>query len=100
MGQNKGKREPYYLLTSAATHPLNKKARKKTEQTYAVIVAVAFGVAKEEGEEAKWTGVDRVERRLLGRRDDPKLNSKVGPTCQRWSGWKTDRTSARRRCPI
>jgi len=61
MGQNKGKREPYYLLTSAATHPPNQKARKKTEQTYAVVVAVAFGVAKRrerKGEEAKWTRVD------------------------------------------
>ena len=55
MGQNKGKREPYYLLTSAATHPLNQKARKKTEQTY----AVAFGVAKEEGEKGRGSEMDR-----------------------------------------
>ena len=59
MGQNKGKRELYYLLTSAATHPPNKKARKKTEQTYAVIVAVAFGVAKEEGEKGRGSEMDR-----------------------------------------
>ena len=59
MGQNKGKREPYYLLTSAATHPPNQKARKKTEQTYAVVVAVAFGVAKEEGEKGRGSEMDR-----------------------------------------
>jgi len=56
MGQNKGKREPYYLLTSAATHPPNQKARKKTEQTYA---AVAFSVAKEEGEKGRGSEMDR-----------------------------------------
>ena len=62
MGQNKGKREPYYLLTSAATHPPNQKARKKTEQTYAVVAAVAFGVAKEEGErERKRNGQEWTE---------------------------------------
>ena len=59
MGQNKGKREPYYLLTSAATHPPNQKARKKTEHTYAVVVAVAFGVAKEEGEKGRGSEMDR-----------------------------------------
>ena len=55
MGQNKGKREPYYLLTSAATHPPNQKARKKTEQTYAVVVTVA----KEEGEKGRGSEMDR-----------------------------------------
>ena len=59
MGQNKGKREPYYLLTSAATHPPNQKARKKTEQTYVVVVAVTFGVAKEEGEKGRGSEMDR-----------------------------------------
>ena len=60
MGQNKGKREPYYLLTSAVTHPPNQKARTKTEQTYAVVVvAVAFGVAKEEGEKGRGSEMDR-----------------------------------------
>jgi len=59
MGQNKGKREPYYLLTSAATHPPNQKARKKTEQTYAVVVTIAFGVTKEEGEKGRGSEMDR-----------------------------------------
>jgi len=59
MGQNKEKREPYYLLTSTVTHPPNQKARKKTEQTYAVVVAVAFGVAKEEGEKGRGSEMDR-----------------------------------------
>ena len=59
MGQNKGKREPYYLLTSAVMHPPNQKARKKTKQTYAVIIAVTFGVAKEEGEKGRGSEMDR-----------------------------------------
>jgi len=38
---------------------MGQKARKKTEQTYTVVVAIAFGVAKEEGEKGRGSEMDR-----------------------------------------